>query len=70
MIGTPADARALETHTHWKAVRAFHVEFHQFPTPETGQEQELVLGGEKLPVQEVAQLPAVYGEKLGAGNEP
>ena len=33
-------------------------------------EQELLLGGEELPVEEILQLPAVDGNELGTGGEP
>ena len=46
------------------------VELDLFPARRADIEQEGVIGGQVLPVQEVHQLPSVDGQELVTGTEP
>ena len=69
-VGAAPDPGRLERHPERLAQRPLDLELDLLPAGLAHVQQELLLGGQELPVEKVLQLPAVHREELGAFLEP
>ena len=69
-VGAAPDPGRLEREPERLARRALDIELDLLTVRLADVEQDLLLGGEELPVEKVVELPAVHREQLGAGPEP